>query len=95
MWEAGTLYPTWDQLCALAKLVELPVHVFTMEPGAAAGAPLWICDRRRGGGCTWVKRDPVLAFTTEAIAAANLPRLPPPPTPPQPPTGRRRRSRAA
>lgn len=58
LWEAGTLYPTWEQLCALARLVDLPVGVFTMEPSAVARGAVWICDRRHGGGCTLVERDP-------------------------------------
>jgi hypothetical protein len=93
-WEAGTLYPTWEQLCALAALVDLSVHAFTMEPSAGAITG-WICDRRRGGGCTLVQSDPVLEFTAEAIAAANLPRRPPPSNTPRPPTGRRRLRRVA
>lgn len=30
-WEAGELYPTWDQLCLLADLTGCPPHFFTMS----------------------------------------------------------------
>jgi hypothetical protein len=87
MWEAGTLYPTWDQLCALARLVNRPVHLFTMVPGATIITEGFICGENTGGRFI---RHPIVEYTAEAIAAANLPKVPPPPPPPLPPTGRRR-----
>lgn len=91
-WEAGTRYPSWEQLQALARLVDRPVHLFTIDREAIMTGPVFICDRsKRKNGCQVVERNPVLVFTAEAIAAANLPRVPPPPDPPRPPTGRRRR----
>jgi hypothetical protein len=89
-WEAGTRYPTWEQLHALAKLVDLPVHVFTMDSGVVTR--MIVCET---SGCTVIERNPVLAFTPEAITAANLPKPPKPPTSPLPPTGRRRLRRVA
>lgn len=32
MWEAGRLYPTWEQLCALAELTGNTPEWFTLEP---------------------------------------------------------------
>lgn len=89
-WEAGTLYPTWEQLRALATLCEVLPHLFTIpDTGPIQG---FICDRsKRKNGCQRIgTSDRITAFTPAAIAAANLPRLPPPPDPPRPPTGRRR-----
>lgn len=94
-WEAGTLYPTWEQLQALARLVNRPVHLFTMEPNLGPGR-IFICDRsKRKNGCQIIDTAPITKFTPEAIAAANLPKPPPPPNRPLPPTGRRRVRRVA
>lgn len=88
-WEAGTRYPTWEQLRALAELCEVTTSMFTAEPISTFTSVI-ICDRsKRKNGCQVVTRTPILAFTPEAIAAANLPK------PPPPPTGRRRIRRAA
>lgn len=92
MWEAGTLYPTWEQLCALAKLTETYPWLFTPATGPAAEEP-WTTLQFHIKGWEPAKR--VLAFTAEAIAAAHLPRIPPPPSPPLPPNGRRRLRRVA
>ena len=95
-WEAGIRYPTWEQLQALAALCEVTTSVFTFEPQVTFTGPVIICDRsKRKNGCQVVTRTPILAFTPEAIAAANLPKPPPPPTRPLPATGRRRIRRAA
>lgn len=94
-WEAGDRYPTWEQLRALARLVDRPVWLFTMEPNLGPGR-MFICDRsRRKNGCQIIDTTPIQVFTPEAIAAANLPKLPPPagppPTNPGPGLGRRMR----
>lgn len=90
-WEAGRLYPTWGQLCALAELTGVTVGFFARAP-VSIGA-VTMCDRtKRKNGCQVITpRTPILEFTTAAIAAANLPPPPPPPNRPLPPTGRRRR----
>lgn len=36
-WEAGTLYPRWDQLCALAALTDRPPRWFTTLPHRPLG----------------------------------------------------------
>lgn len=90
-WEAGIRYPSWEQLQALAELCHVTTSVFTVEPQAILTGPVFICDRsKRKNGCQVVTLTPVLTFTAEALAAANLPKLPPPPNRPLPPTGRRR-----
>lgn len=70
-WEEGVLYPTWEQLCALAELTDFPVEFFTQ--------PVRPSDVIRVADTTLifhirdpkalVDREPVLAFTAEAIAA--------------------------
>lgn len=91
-WEAGELYPTWEQLCALAELTHTRPWLFTPATGPAAEEP-WTTLQFHIKGWEPTKR--VLAFTPEAIAAANLPTPPPPPNRPLPPTGRHRGRRAA
>jgi transcriptional regulator with XRE-family HTH domain len=67
-WEQGVRYPTWEQLLALAELTGFPVKFFTnMLPCA----PIRACDttlafHTRGH---LEGREPVLAFTPEAIRA--------------------------
>lgn len=91
-WEAGVRYPSWEQLKALAALCGVTPSMFTVDPQVILTGHVFICDRsKRKNGCQVVeRRNPVMAFTAEAIAAANLPTPPKPPTPPLPPTGRRR-----
>lgn len=93
-WEAGVRYPSWEQLQALAALCGVTTSIFTIDPQVTFTGPVIICDRsKRKNGCQFVeRRNPVMEFTAEAIAAANLPKPPPPPTnpTPRPPTGRRR-----
>lgn len=92
-WEAGTLYPTWDQLCALATLCQVQPWLFTTHFPDTGPTRGFICDRsKRKNGCQPIDTsDRVTAFTPEALAAANLPRRPTPPSnTPQPSTGRRR-----
>jgi hypothetical protein len=50
-WEAGQLYPSWEQLEALSRLTEFPVRFFTRTPdGELTGG--FMCQRSgRGRGC--------------------------------------------
>lgn len=91
-WEAGTLYPTWEQLCALADLCGVQVWLFTMEPFEFPLRTSLRFHKIGGKSCDWLESPPVRMFTPEAIAVANLPKSPTPPTnpTPRPPTGRRR-----
>lgn len=71
-WEAGLLYPTFEQLLALAKLTHFPAHFFTLAPSGAD---------RVGWRFSTLKYhiskvdreemmrapDPVMAFTPEAV----------------------------
>ena len=89
-WEAGTRYPTWEQLKLLAALCGVTTSMFTVDPAVILTGPVIICDRRQRGCQVVEHRSLVMAFTPEAIDAANLPKPPPPPNRPLPPTGRRR-----
>lgn len=79
-WEAGTLYPTWEQVRALAKLVALPVGFFfrrdylPLLPEVTTlrfHRPDWFC-RSCGSGTS--HESPVLSFTREAIDARKAAR---------------------
>lgn len=50
-WEAGQLYPSWEQLDALARLTGFPVRFFTRDQaGEITGG--FMCQRSgRGKGC--------------------------------------------
>lgn len=67
-WEAGELYPTWEQLLALAELTQFPVKFFTnmleCTPIDASDTSM----RFHVPGCD-ERAEVVLAFTPEAIAA--------------------------
>lgn len=69
-WEAGQLYPTWEQLDALAKLTEFPVQFFTSaHHGEITGG--FLCRRGgRGRGCQPVSapRGP-RTFPRDVVAA--------------------------
>ncbi len=43
-WEAGTRYPDWPELCALARLVDVPVTAF-FGPVARFRGPIFLCSR--------------------------------------------------
>lgn len=67
-WEQGVRYPTWEQLLALAELTQFPVKFFTTMLPAA---PVRVSDttlafHTRG---QLEDREPVLAFTPDAIRA--------------------------
>lgn len=50
-WEAGQLYPSWEQLEALSKLSGFPAQFFTRAFGGEIGGG-FICQRSgRGRGC--------------------------------------------
>jgi hypothetical protein len=73
-WEAGTLYPTFEQLLALAKLTDYPAHYFVVPPTEAdrlgwqfSTLHLHVSKAEREEMMR--EPDPVLAFTSEAIRA--------------------------
>lgn len=74
-WEAGLLYPTWDQLRALAELTGRPVGYFVMDSIAIdpARTSMRFHDRT-------LMQDPglppVLRYTEAALAAARLTEAP-------------------
>lgn len=73
LWEEGRVYPTWDQLLALATFCELPVWRFTED-----------VDTTRTFLCARSNRAPVLeperirAFDPLALAAAGIQPYPEP-----------------
>lgn len=69
MWEAGTLYPTWDQLLALADLCGVPAGFFTIVPSAKL--PIETSLRFHRKDAAYRQPPPVLFFTPEAIEAAT------------------------
>src|SRR5690606_29771885 len=67
-WEAGELYPTWEQLTALAALCQVGPIVFTDAWGTTITSPIFICARGRGRSHVVVP-DPILRFSRDALAA--------------------------
>jgi hypothetical protein len=68
MWEAGTLYPSFEQLCALAKLTGKTPGYFMARPGVVGIKPS-DTTLRFHYDCG-DEKEPVMAFKPEAIAAA-------------------------
>lgn len=68
LWEAGRVYPSWEQLLALAKLCQVPVWKFTEDPVVDSGQ-FFLCGGRRNA--TPEPRR-VVAFDPMALAAAGL-----------------------
>lgn len=67
MWEAGLIYPSWEQLCALAKLTLVTPGMFMRRDDRA----LWLRasdTSMRFHTSDVEEREPVLSFTPEAIA---------------------------
>lgn len=74
-WEAGTRYPSWEQLLALAELVEFDVRFFTPDdPAAGAFTPddvVFACYRSRRNHNPRVEiPPPILHFDPASVAAA-------------------------
>lgn len=70
-WEAGTLYPTWPQLLALAALTRFPVGFFA-KPHIAIDGPVFICDRSSRRPEPYNPDPPVVAFTHQALVTAGI-----------------------
>lgn len=68
MWEAGTLYPSFEQLCALAKLTGNAPGFFMNRRGVVGMRPS-DTSLRFHYDCT-DEKEPMMAFRPEAIAAA-------------------------
>lgn len=73
-WEAGTRYPTWEQLLLLADLTGFDVQFFLMpEDGnihALGPGVMFVCERSRRKWNPVVEIPaPIVEFTPEAIAA--------------------------
>jgi hypothetical protein len=74
-WETGELYPSWEQLRALAALTKMIPEFFTRRDGLDDGPTrIWICDRNRPSRSRLVEvAPPVLEFTPAALAARPSP----------------------
>lgn len=68
MWETGELYPTFEQLCALAKLTDKTPGFFMNRP-SLVGIKASDTSLRFHYDCS-DETEPVMAFKPEAIAAA-------------------------
>lgn len=68
MWEAGTLYPRFGQLCALAKLTGKSPGFFMNRRGLVGMRPSDTSLRFHVRVDD--EKEPVMAFTSEAVAAA-------------------------
>jgi hypothetical protein len=68
-WEAGEVYPTWEQLLALSRLTTFPVGYFT-RPGEPVEGPVFICGR--GGLKVHEPKDTVLEFSHTALVMAGI-----------------------
>lgn len=77
LWEAGRVYPSWEQLTALAKLCQVAVWKFTEDPIVDSGQ-FFLCRSR--GKTPETTRDLPVTFDPLAIAAAGLDPYPTLPT---------------
>lgn len=72
MWEDGQLYPTWEQLQALAELTDFPIRFFTLEyDPIPIDATSLLCGMTEAQLAEWRRdhKEPVLEFLPDAIAA--------------------------
>jgi hypothetical protein len=70
MWEAGTKYPTWEQLCKLAELTGVTPAFFMLQPSGHVPLETSMRFHRIGGRIDDRRQPPpVRSFTPEAIAA--------------------------
>lgn len=65
MWEAGELYPTWEQLLALSALTGFPVHFFTTSRPAPPSSVM-ACSPR---GCEVIEPKPTVSRYPRAVVA--------------------------
>jgi hypothetical protein len=70
LWEAGEIYPTFDQLCALADLTEMLPIWFVTDHRPVDDAPIFICGRGRRM-ITIEPRPLVATFKPAEITAAT------------------------
>lgn len=68
LWEAGQLYPTWEQFQALGTLCEVPLRLFTQADPQPPR--IHVC----GSAALRHLRPPVTQWAPAALAAAGLSR---------------------
>ncbi|CAN5422965.1 hypothetical protein BH09ACT9_BH09ACT9_00470 [soil metagenome] len=71
LWEAGELYPTWEQLLALADLCGVTVSGFFWTDTPAPIPAYWRSHYGIKSDAEWdaLNRPPIMRFTPEALAA--------------------------
>lgn len=72
LWEAGDLYPSWEQLQALSKLTEFPVGFFVRDgdPLGEEGSTIEL--HLKGRGKTAEPEPVVLQFSHQALVNAGI-----------------------
>ena len=60
-WEAGTRYPTWPQLVALARLVDALPGFFFRDVSPITG-PIFICSRTRSKSSIYFPPTPITRY---------------------------------
>lgn len=73
-WEAGLLYPSWEQLQRLARLTGFPIRFFFRDHPGLSGPIFFMCNRSRPSqSVVLYPEPPILTFTPEALAARFTP----------------------
>lgn len=69
-WEQGLVYPTWDQLNALAELCKVLPRSFIRDTDEDPTARMFLCGRN----AATIRQGPptITTYTREALAAAGL-----------------------
>lgn len=67
-WEAGALYPSWEQLLALAVLTGFPVQFFVTKHEAPLGVGFMCIRGGRGKGCYPLRRNSDAVFDVSVVA---------------------------
>ncbi len=70
-WEEAILYPTWDQLLALAGLTDMLPGWFTRAGDPPVTTTVFLCTSGRGGGCHVIEPPAVvhLTYSADVVAA--------------------------
>ena len=74
-WEAGELYPTWEQVVALADLTGLGERWFTDDVPWQHLTSLFICDRSKRSGSPVVVLDPPILRSSRLALSEHYDRL--------------------
>lgn len=72
LWEAGDLYPSWEQLQALSKLTEFPVAYFVREGEPLSENSTIYLHVRGNRKAAEPEEAPVLQYTHQALVNAGI-----------------------